>query len=334
MAAHRAGDVRVAVLWAFTCLLTFLFGRASVTPALKGERAPEAASADSMGVGRDSGARILKRFRDPDRVGDGGNRADQTDLLQAEARKVDELRRRGEFILEMEEPGFHEAHQATMERVSARVLREREEAGFRSELAQLGMDSEQIEQAERHLSKIAGAAVDANQHLIQLKDAQLAFDARMRKQLSEEGYRTFRESEQAFAARSEVAAFKKYIDGGNLSGSPELLTAFSDLLRQTRVATVEKIGGPYDSVPVPAVGVDDVRTHMQRRLESVQKGAEVVQGAMRELGYPDSIEQGIVGYYRQKEEDVRNELSRLENWEEESQAVKERLGFTKRPSGP
>lgn len=221
-----------------------------------------------------------------------------------------------------------------MERVSARVLREREEAGFRSELAQLGMDSEQIEQAERHLSKIAGAAVDANQHLIQLKDAQLAFDARMRKQLSEEGYRTFRESEQAFAARSEVAAFKKYIDGGNLSGSPELLTAFSDLLRQTRVATVEKIGGPYDSVPVPAVGVDDVRTHMQRRLESVQKGAEVVQGAMRELGYPDSIEQGIVGYYRQKEEDVRNELSRLENWEEESQAVKERLGFTKRPSGP
>ncbi|MGE3312087.1 MAG: hypothetical protein AB7O66_19145, partial [Limisphaerales bacterium] len=212
---------------------------------MKGERAPEAASADSMGVGRDSGARILKRFRDPDRVGDGGNRADQTDLLQAEARKVDELRRRGEFILEMEEPGFHEAHQATMERVSARVLREREEAGFRSELAQLGMDSEQIEQAERHLSKIAGAAVDANQHLIQLKDAQLAFDARMRKQLSEEGYRTFRESEQAFAARSEVAAFKKYIDGGNLSGSPELLTAFSDLLRQTRVATVEKIGGPY-----------------------------------------------------------------------------------------
>ncbi len=234
----------------------------------------------------------------------------------------------------MEEPGFLEAHRSTMERISARILRERENAGFQTGLEQLGMDPEQIAQAERHLSKIVTAAIDANQHLIQLKDAQLAFDARMRKQLSEEGYRAFRESERAFAARSETAAFKKLVDNGSLSGSPELLTVFSDLLRQTGVSTVEQIGGPYDSAPIPSVGVEDVRTHALRRLESVRKGAEVVQSAMRAGGYPDSIEQGIVDYYRQREEAAINDLKRLENWEEESEAVKERLGFNRRPSGP
>lgn len=319
--------LRGPALWLAACILAFLIGRASIAGKDTAQRS--ATSAKPPRVDEQRGESALQRFRNPDRV--GKNVAPELDQMASDAAELDGLRKRGEYILEMEDPGFREAHRSTVAAFSARILKKRDQAGFRTRLEKMGLNSEQIDQAERHLGKIAVAAIDANQHLIQLMDAQVAFDERMRNQLPEGRYEEFREYETELAAGEEMAQFNKFLKKRDLNNSAEIVTAFAELVRLTGATTVENMGGPYDPAPSPAIGVPNVRAQLQRRLSATQRSVEAAQGAVQAKGYPEAIQQEIMGYYLQREAAAKADLHQIENWDAQAGVVKESLGRNSPP---
>src|SRR5690606_37371665 len=124
-------------------------------------------------------------------------------------------------------------------------------------LAELGLTSEQSEEALSRMSKVRDTAVINADSLLSLMMQRAQHDHKMREALGEEGYKRYRqfESEKAFHSQvnRQIIPFAKE-QGVAISDS--VASSLASLLAKHGVTTYETWDGPYDPLPRPGIGVE------------------------------------------------------------------------------
>ena len=322
------------------CISTaaFLVGRWSASPPEEGafrlrsdertDRLPTSSESTARGeFGNHRRFRLTPRDGGVDAVDLAIDDSGRTEADVREMNRLHELRKRGDYVLDMEDPAFRAAHRSTVAKFVMGIVAERRRVGYTRRLQELGVPEEQATRLAGHIAKIAEASVEANQLQIQLLDAQQSYDKALRASLSEEDYRRYLEYESSLRTAKEVEAFSAFLNDRKTPLAPEYVSALADLFQATGTRTVESMGGPYDPPPVPKVGATQVRQHLESVLAATQRAGDSMAGAAVEHGLPAEVVRNIDDYFRHRREILESQIKEMSDWESKgSRAMREQVG--------
>jgi len=166
-------------------------------------------------------------------------------------------------------------------------------------LAELGLTSEQSEEALSRMSKVRDTAVINADSLLSLMMQRAQHDHKMREALGEEGYKRYRqfESEKAFHSQvnRQIIPFAKE-QGVAISDS--VASSLASLLAKHGVTTYETWDGPYDPLPRPGIGVEAAVQLAERNIAQLQNLKQMLSEAHGSL--PSDVAAAVEMFFRKE----------------------------------
>lgn len=250
------------------------------------------------GNGRGFPSIRTKRSLDPtDRPGlpDGTTQEDWD--LHAE---LWERRAQGETVLELESPVIRKLTEKGTQRIVDLQKARRLSAGYAPFLAELGLSAEQAGRFEEHLSKIVEASIEAESAIQQLNQARDEFRGRVEANLAPDDVKRYKEFEKRFRTTYDVDGFLGFLESRNIGAGPNTREMVARLIATAEAVTYESSQGPFDGLPDPAYGAEQVIAKLGRDLSQLGKSRESVARLGAEQDIPDTLLSELDAYYAER----------------------------------
>jgi hypothetical protein len=215
-------------------------------------------------------------------------------------RDLQRRRSAGEFILRNELPLMRRSQEWNFAAIAAKALTNNA-ARYNELISQLGINPDLSRDLQIHLSRIHRASLEAQSAIIQLLDARLRYDQRMRVVLGAEKYSRYREIEKLRPAEEDVQNIQTFLVHSNQSrfeGSREL--ALARLIAEADAVEDSSGHGPYSPLPSPAVGREQVIAMKEHELARLTAGSRMLINRIGEMGLDSEQRACISAYYDRK----------------------------------
>lgn len=221
-------------------------------------------------------------------------------------------RTRGEYINLFDDPANRNKLRENIVRGVALL-----EAKNRSTLIPLfnamGIPDTESSRLIAHVSEINEAALEAQAMTTQLLAARDAYDEKIKTLLSPADYERYKEFEEGAPARAAVEELRKYADkDGKVIDTAELETignVIKDAKAYERIAYL----GPYDGMPVVAVGKDNVLRNAEERLAELHDGANRALRIAAERGLSMQSIDLMFNYFERNVREKSEEIDRIQD---------------------
>lgn len=226
------------------------------------------------------------------------------------------LRFQGECVLELESPVVRKQLAFAAARTAEERLERLRSAGLDGVLRDSGMSPEQAGMFERHVGKIALAAVEAEAALLQLSQARDQFQTRMGTNLTPEAAARLRSMESTLRSQHDVAGFATYTRSRGIDLDTESLGRVAGLITEMGAVTYESIHGPFDGFPAPASGDRPVMEKLNQDIERMKLSKARALEAGGERGFAADLLSRVDEYYSERiratEAELRSVSTRLD----------------------
>lgn len=228
------------------------------------------------------------------------------------ARLLEDWALRGEYFLQLENPSAQSLLRNNWSNHVARMAQQRREDGIRDVLQRVGLRPEQVDQLERHLSKIDLAVLQAEAHSTQLHLAKDDYDKRLRSVLSEGDYGTYRAFEEQGQARKEVQRLRAHLLDSGLALEDEFSSRLIPKIAGSGAYTGNYWPGPFDKVKEVRFGYESVIQSGQEQLESMRQGWLTLEASMDAEIRASEWWKGIEQYYQKRIADRETRNQRIQ----------------------
>ncbi len=199
-------------------------------------------------------------------------------------RAMQRRRGAGEFILRNEPPLMRRSQEWNFAALASKALTNNA-ARYDGLFSKLGIEPNVSRDLQIHLSRIHRASLEVESAVIQLLDARLRFDQRMRVLLDAEKYSRYREFEELRPADEEVQRMETFLEHSNcsrLGRSCEL--ALARLVTTVNAAEDGSWHGPYSPLPNPSVGREQAIAREEEELARLTQGSKKLIERIGEVG--------------------------------------------------
>jgi hypothetical protein len=175
----------------------------------------------------------------------------------------------------------------------------------------MGVSSDVSEQLKTHVAKIHRASLEAEVAMQQILQARRDYDQRLRSTLSEENYQQYRHHEEAKPALREYQEFQRFVTEQKNAIDPQHEPALVGLLQTTQAYTSRSWHGPFDGLPEPILGAENVIPVEEQKIAEIAERARQLLGLSSQAGIPDEYRKVLENYYVEKMQRRQNLLEEL-----------------------
>ena len=191
-----------------------------------------------------------------------------------ETAELQSRKAKGEFILRNESPLMRRSQALAFAAISLTRLTNNAQ-DYNSEFTKLGIDVECSRSLQRHIARIAQASLEVESALIQLLEARLTYDKRIRGLLTPDEYLAYKDYEESKPSVSAIAKIRRLIAAAGLpSLSQECESAVMHLVKTSGLVEDFDCYGPYSPIPNPQIGLSSVIEFRKNQLERMQTRLE------------------------------------------------------------
>jgi hypothetical protein len=223
-------------------------------------------------------------------------------VTREDLRRVEEMEKRraqGEYILQNERPTTRKFLDHDFAQIVAQAAAEKAPE-YDQLFAQMGVSPEVTEQLRTHVAKIHRASLEAEVAMQQILQARRDYDQRLRSTLSEENYQQYRHHEEAKPALREYQEFQRFVTEQKIALDPQHEPALVGLLQTTQAYTSRSWHGPFDGLPEPIFGAENVIPAEERKIAEITERAGRVLEFSAQAGVPDQYGTLLERYYAGK----------------------------------
>ena len=228
------------------------------------------------------------------------------DRILLDALKV--RRSKGEYVNQFEDPINRRMLKESIEK-GVQILSAMNRTNLAPLFAQMGLSDERGELLQAHLSKINEAAMEVQSMHLQLQAARADYDKRVRSMLSPEDYEQYKLFEASGPARREYEHIQRFAERQNIRIPEDEREKLLGIIRQAEAYPKLSYLGPYDGMPVVAVGKENVLKNAETLLAQVSEGANRALRLAVEQGLSETNRDLLFKYYDQ---DVQNRIKEIE----------------------
>lgn len=224
--------------------------------------------------------------------------------------RLQDRQKQGEYILESEFPSqrmFHEVALNSLVQLSPEKSAELDQL-----FASLGLPPETRQQLQNHAMKIRRADGDAEFAIMQLLQAQYAYDKKMRSLLSATNYAKYRQYEGAKRALCEYEHMQNYAEESDFKLEAGYKSRLVEIIQQVNAYTIETSGGPYDGVPTPIAGAEPVIEHAKGQISDLKRQLPRIDKKAAELRLPEAYRKFLKDYYTHKIQSLQNVCKQMD----------------------
>jgi len=180
--------------------------------------------------------------------------------------------RKGEYIARFDDPVAYKRQKQAIAK-GVQMLAASNRKNLAPVFARVGLSDQVSEQLQAHVSKINDAAMQAEAALMQLETARVDYDSRVQSLLSPADYVLYKQYEAAGPARQQFERLERFAwqEGRTMVGGER--GSLVAIIREAEAYPKESYLGPYDGLPVVAVGKENVLRNAKHQLAEVDEGA-------------------------------------------------------------
>ena len=224
--------------------------------------------------------------------------------------KLQNRQKKGEYILESEFPSQRMFHEVAL---NSHVQLSPEKAAELDQMfASLGLPAETGQQFQNHAMKIRRAAGDAEFAIMQLLQAQYAYDKKMRSLLSATNYAKYRQYEGVKRALCEYEHLQSYAEECDFKLEAGYKSKLVEIIHQADAYTVDIWSGPYDEVPTPIAGAEPVIQHAKGQMADLKEKLPRIDKKAAELHLPEAYRKFLNDYYTHKIQSLQNVCQQMD----------------------
>ncbi|SPE60133.1 hypothetical protein SBV1_370117 [Verrucomicrobia bacterium] len=202
----------------------------------------------------------------------GGEPFEITDEDGRLSRELTARQRKGEYIARFDDPVAYKRQKQAIAK-GVQMLAASNRKNLAPVFARVGLSDQVSEQLQAHVSKINDAAMQAEAALMQLETARVDYDSRVQSLLSPADYVLYKQYEAAGPARQQFERLERFAwqEGRTMVGGER--GSLVAIIREAEAYPKESYLGPYDGLPVVAVGKENVLRNAKHQLAEVDEGA-------------------------------------------------------------
>lgn len=228
----------------------------------------------------------------------------------------------GEYILEFENPVDrnnlnHRIGQA------ASICAFNNRSNLNWLFAEFGFTLEMSEQCQTHLMKIHEASLEAEASICQLLKARSEYDDKIRSKMSLNQYNQYRQYDSLNNVRLELEKIRKYASQQKVLINDRDYASINGLLQHNKAFTEKAWYGPYDEIPNPIYGKDEVLRHCEKQLNDIQQKMHCALEQSANYGVSESGSNLLHAYYITIVENMKQWREKTEHPEQNIQLMVE-----------
>ncbi|MGE3312437.1 MAG: hypothetical protein AB7O66_20920 [Limisphaerales bacterium] len=245
---------------------------------------------------------------------EGGPSTDFGDADVAENVRLQELRAAGECVLDMDDPLQRKQNDQLRERKVRRIEEARRALGQAEMFASLGLSEGQAAQFDRHLSQIVRASAEASMGMAQLQKARSEYAKRIRSTLTAEQAKAYGLFEEKLRVAPDVDAFGKYLAEAKSPVDSDVRGQFAAVVTEAGASTFVSWSGPFDEMPTPAYGADQVIPRLEQELVRITDGGtRALRVAANQGMSPEALDL-IRGYFATRLKFIEESIAGARKW--------------------
>lgn len=191
------------------------------------------------------------------------------------------------------------------------VAADRDES-YTSMMSELGMDPETLAHFKAELKDLHRKAIVAGDPLFDLALARSAYDEKIRSALGDQNYELYRAYESRLPAAREYDLLQTYAKAQHsLDLDPNYASQIVDLIYASGATTTETWHGPYDPLPRPAAGTNQIIPRRTADYNDLVNKSAGLMDAAAEANIPEDCRELLREYYNMKVQELSLELANL-----------------------
>ncbi len=219
-----------------------------------------------------------------------------TDEDRSLSQEMSARRSKGEYLNMFDDPVAYKRWRQGVAR-AVRMLATRNRTNLGPVFARLGLSDQAADQLLAHVSKINDAAMQAEGMVLQLQTAREDYDTKVRSLMSRASYGPYRQFEAAGPARGQFEKLERFARQAGKTITERERESFVAIIQEAEAYPKESYLGPYDGLPVTAVGKENVLRNAKRQLAEVSEGATRALRLASERGLPKQAIDLLRDYY-------------------------------------